>query len=284
LEFIELYNLGSAPVSLYDPLYPQNTWRLRKGVEFDFPTGLVIPPGGTLVVVSFHPQNDVVSRAAFLETYGAGSTLVGPYSGRLDNAGEVVELLKPDAPQVQPGPDSGLVPYITVDWIEYSDRAPWPPSADGTGHSLQKLDPTLYGNDPLSWTAAAPRPGSVDADGDGLPDAWELDYGLNPDNAADAAVDSDGDGFTNGQEFRLGTDPRDRASLLAATLSTSIQGGLLLQFDARPGKAYIIEASNRPTAGWQTISRLQPAAAAGIISLPVSSTGAATFFRIRIGG
>lgn len=48
----------------------------------------------------------------------------------------------------------------------------------------------------------------VDANNDGLPDAWAKAFGLtNP------AGDPDGDGFTNAQEALAGTDPRDAASV-----------------------------------------------------------------------
>ncbi|MBI1195581.1 MAG: S8 family serine peptidase [Gammaproteobacteria bacterium] len=46
-----------------------------------------------------------------------------------------------------------------------------------------------------------------DDDNDGMPDSWELTYGLNPFDAGDANTDLDGDGMTNLQEYRLGTDP-----------------------------------------------------------------------------
>src|SRR5262245_9068356 len=41
-----------------------------------------------------------------------------------------------------------------------------------------------------------------DADSDGMPDAWETFFGLNPNNPADATADPDGDGLTNLQEFQ----------------------------------------------------------------------------------
>ncbi len=48
---------------------------------------------------------------------------------------------------------------------------------------------------------------STDTDGDGMPDAWENLFGLDPGNAADASADYDGDGLTNLQEYQRGTDP-----------------------------------------------------------------------------
>ena len=47
----------------------------------------------------------------------------------------------------------------------------------------------------------------VDSDGDGMPDDWELDNGLNPNDSDDAAFDPDGDGLSNLQEYLNGTDP-----------------------------------------------------------------------------
>jgi len=51
------------------------------------------------------------------------------------------------------------------------------------------------------------RPG-IDTDGDGMPNVWELQNGLNYLDPEDAGLDFDRDGYTNLQEFRLGTDPR----------------------------------------------------------------------------
>jgi len=51
----------------------------------------------------------------------------------------------------------------------------------------------------------------VDSDGDGMPDAWENTYGLNPE-VDDANDDKDGDGLTNIQELQAGTNPNDTDS------------------------------------------------------------------------
>ena len=45
--------------------------------------------------------------------------------------------------------------------------------------------------------AAGTDMNNPDSDGDGLPDGWEVGYGLNPNSATDANADPDGDGLTN---------------------------------------------------------------------------------------
>ncbi|MPY88555.1 MAG: hypothetical protein GEU99_11580 [Luteitalea sp.] len=52
-----------------------------------------------------------------------------------------------------------------------------------------------------------------DADGDGLPDAWEQQFGLSTEtsNGEDGPYgDPDGDGLSNGEELRLGLNPKDQ--------------------------------------------------------------------------
>ncbi|MDG6225241.1 MAG: carboxypeptidase regulatory-like domain-containing protein [Candidatus Thermoplasmatota archaeon] len=48
-----------------------------------------------------------------------------------------------------------------------------------------------------------------DIDGDGMPNEWEGQYGLDPYDPSDAFGDLDGDGFTNLQEYLAGTNPTD---------------------------------------------------------------------------
>jgi hypothetical protein len=74
---------------------------------------------------------------------------------------------------------------------------------DVTGGSLYyyKLeDISVYGKHTLHG------PICVDWDADGMPDDWEMRYGLNP-WVNDADLDSDGDGLTNMEEYERGTDP-----------------------------------------------------------------------------
>jgi YD repeat-containing protein len=47
----------------------------------------------------------------------------------------------------------------------------------------------------------------LDEDGDGMPDAWEIQYGFNPLDPSDAAKDANGNGISNLQEYLNGTNP-----------------------------------------------------------------------------
>jgi len=60
-----------------------------------------------------------------------------------------------------------------------------------------------------SSSVIAQHPMLKDTDCDGIPDGWEIEHGLNPDNAMDARVDSNYDGLTNYEEYRRDSDPWD---------------------------------------------------------------------------
>ena len=43
-----------------------------------------------------------------------------------------------------------------------------------------------------------------------MPDAWEIRYGLNPNDASDAVKDCNGDGYTNIEKYINGIDPTQK--------------------------------------------------------------------------
>ncbi len=55
-EYIELYNVGAEPVTLYDAISSE-PWKFTDGIEFSFPTDppVTIPAGGFLLIVK-NPQ------------------------------------------------------------------------------------------------------------------------------------------------------------------------------------------------------------------------------------
>ena len=57
------------------------------------------------------------------------------------------------------------------------------------------------------WPELKTLPAPAESDGDGMPDEWEVKYGLNSHDASDGSKDKDGDGYTNVEEYLNGTDP-----------------------------------------------------------------------------
>ncbi|UCH88449.1 MAG: PKD domain-containing protein [Thermoplasmata archaeon] len=53
-----------------------------------------------------------------------------------------------------------------------------------------------------------PKVTNYDSDSDGMPDWWEVRYGLNRVNSGDANSDADSDRVTNKREYQIGTNPR----------------------------------------------------------------------------
>ena len=51
------------------------------------------------------------------------------------------------------------------------------------------------------WPDLKSAPAPRDSDGDGMPDDWEKQHNLNPEDAADGPVDTDLDGYTNVEEY-----------------------------------------------------------------------------------
>ncbi len=280
-EFIELTNITTTSVPLYDPAHPTNTWRLRNAVDLDFPPGLSIPPGGYLLVVSFNPQVDPGALAAFRAKYNLDPSvaIVGPYDGKLANSTETIELKKPDLPNLD------KVPYVLVEEVTYSDSVPWPPAADGLGYSLQRISVTEFGNDPANWMAATPTPGPqalLDSDSDGMPNIWESAYGLDPYNAADALQDPDGDGMTNLQEYRAGTDPRDGQSALRLEIVLTDLGAQL-QFTAMADQSYTIEYCDDLASGtWTPLWNFPAQTSTRVVQVTATVTANnVRFYRVR---
>jgi hypothetical protein len=94
----------------------------------------------------------------------------------------------------------------------------------------------------------------ADSDGDALPDAWELMYGLRPDSPVDRFEDSDGDGLLNGEEYLAGTNPTNALSVLKLVAFTD-GAHAWLAFDALSNKTYTLQSTDRPGgASWSKLA------------------------------
>jgi len=123
-EWVELHNPMSIRVDI-------SGWSLRGGLEYAFPEGTVVEPGAFLVV----------SAVA-----GTPPGALGPFAGRLDNAGEEIRLHE----------RWGRM----MDRVDYGDSGGWPSAPDGGGRSLAKRGPELPSEPAGSWAASAENGGT----------------------------------------------------------------------------------------------------------------------------
>ena len=65
----------------------------------------------------------------FSDVFPSVSDVVGDFEFGLNGSGELVRLLDSDG--------------LLVDEVEYDDIAPWPTEPDGTGPTLELIDPSL---------------------------------------------------------------------------------------------------------------------------------------------
>jgi hypothetical protein len=164
-EYVELLNISDFTVVLYDPVTGE-PWRFtddpdNPGIEFFFPTDSPVTLGSREYLLL------VADSGAFAARHNipAGVQVFEWDTGKLDNAGEKIQLSMPGDADTDPSRRQ----WIRVDRVNYSDGShpddtpgdtdPWPVEADGIGYSLSRINPTEYGNDPVNWQAAIPSPG-----------------------------------------------------------------------------------------------------------------------------
>jgi hypothetical protein len=123
-----------------------------------------------------------------------------------------------------------------------------------------------------------------DRDGDGIPDAWETAFGLNPDDPNDAKSDTDHDGLTAYAEYRAGTDPRSEQSVFKfISVQPHQQGGILVEWSSVEAKTYTLERSTDVLTGYSAIQPSISATAPKNTYHDATATGATTYFyRLRV--
>ena len=163
-EYVELLNIGTGPVTLYDG-EKGAPWRFtddpdEPGIELLLPVDppVTLAPGAYLVLA----KDLSLFNARY--TVPAGVQVLAWGIGKLANDSGKIQLSKPGEADA-----AGKRPWIRVDRVVYSNGArpqdfaggvdPWPAEANGTGKSLGRINPQTYGNDPENWRAAAPSPG-----------------------------------------------------------------------------------------------------------------------------
>ncbi|MCH2129306.1 MAG: lamin tail domain-containing protein [Pirellulaceae bacterium] len=124
LEWIELHNQLSLDLDL-------TRWRLAGAVDYPFPDGTIIPGRGYLVI-AVDPQ-ELANQTGFNDA-------LGPFTGRLSNAGEELQLLNNDD--------------RLMSVLDYRDGGDWPVGPDGIGFTLAKRDELHSTADATHWTTS----------------------------------------------------------------------------------------------------------------------------------
>ena len=230
-EFIEVYNRSSSETLDLSDI------RFTKGIDFDFRDSSVtsLDPRGFAIVVR--------NAEAFGLRYGEGLPVAGSYGpDNLSNGGENVKLSF--------GAGSAIREF------QYSDEAPWPSAADGSGFSLVLVAPDSSPDhaDPASWTTSVSvggSPGSAEqvATFAGWKnDIFTRDELADPEISGDA-VDLDSDGMSTLLEYALVSDPKVSDPSNLPDLIMVPDGSAVhpaLRYRRRPGSgdlAYSIESS-----------------------------------------
>lgn len=128
-------------------------------------------------------------------------------------------------------------------------------------YGLQTLDPRL------------------DADGDGIPNGYEMANGLDPLDPNDASADPDGDGMSNLQEYLAGTDPFDPHSVFRITTVTHQGNDIRVTWTTVGGRTNQVYL-NTPAVGGGITDGISPLGPLFIIP----GTGESTTNYLDIGG
>ena len=179
LKYLEVYNRSASPVPLGKAM-------LAGGVDMGFPSDEALPPGQSLLVLSFDPLNPARPQRypAFLKHYGlseaaqgGGLRVAGGFQGMLARAGDGVRLLN----QGTTVPLEPLVvPEFVLDQVVYETAGSWPTMPADGGRSLSRVTPAASGLLASGWTASTPTPGSYqpalvgDLNQDGVVDGADI--------------------------------------------------------------------------------------------------------------
>lgn len=144
--FVELLNVSGDVVALGgDDASGTGAWAVLGSIELAFPAGVMLEPGALLVLSAIEPE-------AFRARHGVPDDVrvIGPWDGALGTEGARITLAAP-----RDGESASLAdgPWVVVERIRFSHGPPWPAAPSERGVSLERVEPSAYGNAPGNWIA-----------------------------------------------------------------------------------------------------------------------------------
>jgi hypothetical protein len=121
-----------------------------------------------------------------------------------------------------------------------------------------------------------------DRDQDGLPDTYESQAGLDPDNPADAVSDADLDGASAAQEYAAGTNPLDGQSQFKIDrFFFTLSGTRNLTFTMISNRTYRVEYRNQLEGGlWQLLQGVPARRTNGPVTIQDRTPASGRFYRL----
>lgn len=177
-----------------------------------------------------------------------------------------------------------------------------PPTINGTGSTMMTLNtsgdmsPDNYiisvtgtGDTASHSTNVTLTVTQLDSDGDGIPDAWMMQYFGHPTGmAADksrAEDDADGDGVPNWAEYAAGTNPTDGTSYFHL-VDTQPQGNdQLISWSAIGGVSYIVQTATNLASGFADVSPVitpDNDGTATYLDIGARTNSVPRFYRVRL--
>jgi len=126
----------------------------------------------------------------------------------------------------------------------------------------------------------------ADTDGDGIPDAWELQQFGNL-TTANGTSDYDGDGVSDKSEYLAGTDPKNANDYLRITAESFASGGTsaTLTWSSVPTREYYIQRTLAldPTSAWfdSGLGLISPSAGSSTTGGFLDTNAPARFYRVE---
>jgi hypothetical protein len=177
---------------------------------------------------------------------------------------------------------NGALPILNVRWKVKGATL----QAGDLRLAMSAADGVWNGIDAVSGSTGMPfriRYSPVDADGDGIPDWWEIRY-YGADTGAVAGDDTDKDRMTAWDEYVAGTNPTNRESLLAMGPLLALGTSYEVRWSSVDDRLYALDSSTNLAAGFGAVaaSNIPGRAPTNTFTITNAPASPPLFYRVRV--